>query len=43
MMTYNKMRHLKLLKRFLDFQKQGKNVYDLYGEKRNERFELNRY
>lgn len=27
-MTYNKSRHLKLLRRFLDCQKQGKHLYD---------------
>ena len=42
-MTYNKMRHLKLLKRFLDFQNQGKNIYDLYLEKRDEYMELQEY
>ena len=42
-MTYNKMRHLKLLKRFLDFQNQGKNIYDLYLEKRDEYMELKEY
>jgi hypothetical protein len=39
-MTYNKIRHLELLRRLLDFKKQGK---DLYREKRDEYFELNRY
>jgi len=24
---YNKVRHLELLRRFLDFKKQGKNLY----------------
>ena len=42
-MTYKKKKHIELLKRFLDFQKQGKNVYDLYVEKRDEYLELSRY
>ena len=25
--TYNKIRYLELLRRFLDFEKQGKNLY----------------
>jgi hypothetical protein len=37
------MRHLKLLKRFLDFKNQGKNIYDLYREKRDEYMELQEY
>jgi len=37
---YNKVRHLELLRRFLDFKKQGK---DLYTEKRDEFFELLHY
>ena len=39
-MTYNKIRHLELLKRFLDFKKQGKN---LYTENRGEYMELLEY
>jgi hypothetical protein len=39
-MTYNKIRHLELLKRFLDFKKQGK---DLYRENRDEYMELLEY
>ena len=35
--TYNKIRHLKLLRRFLDFEKQCK---DLYTENRDEYMEL---
>ena len=35
--------HIELVKRFLDFKKQGKNVYDLYLEKRDEYLELSRY
>ena len=42
-MTYNKVRHLELLKRFLDFEKQGKNTYDLYLENRDEYMELLHY
>jgi len=38
--TYNKIRHLELLRRFLDFKKQGK---DLYKENRDEYFELLHY
>jgi len=37
MMTYNKIRHLELVKRFLDFEKQGKN---LYTENRDQYMEL---
>jgi len=40
MMTYNKIRHLELLRRFLDFKNQGK---DLYRENRNEYMELLHY
>jgi hypothetical protein len=40
---YKKVRHLELLRRFLDFKKQGKNVSDLYLEKRDEYLELSRY
>jgi hypothetical protein len=36
-MTYNKIRHLKLLRCFLDYKKQGK---DLYTENRDEYMEL---
>lgn len=39
-MTYNKIRHLELLRRFLDFKNQGK---DLYKENRNEYMELLHY
>jgi hypothetical protein len=39
-MTYNKIRHLELLRRLLDFKKQGK---DLYRENRNEYMELLHY
>ncbi len=39
-MTYNKIRHLELLKRFLDFRKQGK---DLYSENQDEYMELSEY
>lgn len=39
-MTYNKIRHLELLRRFLDFKKQGK---DLYRKNRNEYMELLHY
>jgi hypothetical protein len=39
-MTYNKIRHLELLRRFLDFKDQGK---DLYRENRNEYMELLHY
>ena len=39
-MTYNKIRHLELLKRFLDFKNQGK---DLYTENRDEYMELQEY
>jgi hypothetical protein len=39
-MTYNKIRHLELLKRFLDFENQGK---DLYTENRDEYKELSAY
>jgi len=39
-MTYNKIRHLKLLKRFLDFKNQGKN---LYTENRDEYIKLQKY
>ena len=39
-MTYNKIRHLELLKRFLDFRKQSK---DLYRENRDEYMELQEY
>lgn len=38
--TYNKVRHLELLRRFLDFEKQGK---DLYTENRDEYLELLHY
>jgi len=37
---YNKIRHLELLRRFLDFKKQGK---DLYTENRDEYLELLHY
>ena len=40
---YNNVRHLELLRRFLDFKKQGKNIYDFYLEKRDEYSELSRY
>jgi len=40
MMTYNKIRHLELLRRFLDFKNQGK---DLYGENRDQYIELLHY
>jgi len=40
---YNKVRHLELLRRFLDFEKQGKSIYDLYLEKRDEYMELSAY
>ena len=39
-MTYNKIRDLELLRRFLDFNKQGK---DLYTENRDEYMELQEY
>lgn len=39
-MTYNKIRHLELLKRFLDFKNKGK---DLYTENRDEYMELLEY
>ena len=39
-MTYNKIRHLKLLKCFLDYKKQGK---DLYTENTDEYMELQKY
>ena len=39
-MTYNKIRHLELLKRFLDFKNKGK---DLYTENRDEYMELQEY
>ena len=39
-MTYNKIRHLELLRRFLDFKNQGK---DLYTENRDEYMELQEY
>ena len=39
-MTYNKIRHLELLKRFLDFKNKGK---DLYMENRDEYMELQEY
>ena len=39
-MTYNKIRHLELLRRFLDLKNQGK---DLYRENRNEYMELKEY
>lgn len=42
-MTYNKIRHLELLRRFLDFKNQGKNTYDLYIENRDEYMELQEY
>ena len=42
-MTYNKIRHLELLRRFLDFKNQGKNIYDLYLENRDEYTELQEY
>ena len=40
MMTYNKIRHLELLKGFLDLKEQGK---DLYGENRDQYIELLHY
>jgi hypothetical protein len=40
---YNKMKCLKAFKRFLDFKKQDKNIYDLYLENRDEYEELQRY
>jgi len=39
-MTYNKIRHLELLKRFLDFKNKGK---DLYTENTDEYMELQEY
>jgi hypothetical protein len=42
-MTYKKNKHIELVKRFMDFKKQGKNVSDLYLEKRDEYLELSRY
>jgi hypothetical protein len=42
-MTYNKIRHLELLRRFLDFKNQGKNIYDLYLENQDEYMELQEY
>jgi hypothetical protein len=39
-MTYNKIRHLELLRRFLDFKNKGK---DLYTENRDEYMELLHY
>jgi hypothetical protein len=38
--TYHKIRHLELLKCFLDFKKQGK---DLYTKNRDEYMELQEY
>ena len=40
---YDKVRHLELLRRFLDFEKQSKSIYDLYLEKRGEYMELSAY
>lgn len=37
---YNKMQCLKAFKRFLDFTKQNKNIYDLHLENRDEYEEL---
>ena len=42
-MTYNKIRHLELLRPFLDFKNQGKNTYDLYLENQDEYMELQEY
>ena len=42
-MTYNKSRHLELVKRFLAFKKQGKSLFDLYHENRDEYTELQEY
>jgi hypothetical protein len=39
----NKIRHLELLRRFLNFEKQGKSIHDLYLEKENEYLELSGY
>lgn len=39
-MIYNKIRHLKLLRRFLNFRKQGR---DLYRENKDEYMELQEY
>lgn len=40
---YYKVRHLEFLKRFLDFKKQCKSIYDLYLEKRDDYMELRTY
>jgi len=41
--NYNKIRHLELVKCFLDFKKVGKNIHDLYLENRDEYMELQEY
>ena len=42
-MKYDKIRHLELVKRFLDFKNVGKNIHDLYLEKENKYLELSKY
>jgi hypothetical protein len=42
-MKYNKLKHLELVERFLAFKKLGKNMHDLYQERKNEYLELNNY
>ena len=42
-MKYDKIKHLELVKRFLDFKNVGKNIYDLYLENKNEYLELSKY
>lgn len=42
-MTYNKSRHLELGKRFLEFKKQGKSLFNLATEKPDEYEALSDY
>ena len=42
-MTYNKEKHIELLKYLIEFEKQSKNIYDFSLERRDEYSKLSRY
>jgi hypothetical protein len=42
-MIYSKKKHLELVKRLMDFEKQGKNIYDLYLEEHDKYLEFSSY
>lgn len=41
--NYKKVRHLELVKRFLNLKNQGKDIYTLYKEKPDEYIEFKKY